>query len=366
MNFRINIISTPIYLSIIAVFTFSIFSLPVSAQTPSPEESNDSVSVPDSYNPERGVDLTLSPVFLSLSVDPGETVSSQFRVANNNDFPEYFEINLVKIEANQDGTSPVISDINPDDEFSKWITYTPSQFILNPNQGENIKITISAPEDAALGYYYGLVVSRMGKAQELSEPGTAISASAAISILLNVSSPNAKREIQILDFTTDKLFYEYLPTTLNVRVKNTGNIHVVPFGDVFLDSMFNKEIAVLQANQGFGNVLPGIERTFNVTWDDAFAVRVPKEENGVVVKDEKGNTVYETKFDFSKTDKFRIGRYTANLIMVYDNGERDIPIEATVSFWVVPWRIILGVIAIITAPAILVYLIMKWKYGKRR
>jgi hypothetical protein len=25
---------------------------------------------------------------------------------------------------------------------------------------------------------------------------------------------------------------------------------------------------------------------------------------------------------------------------VYDNGARDVPLEASVSFWVVPWRII--------------------------
>lgn len=351
---------TALMLSLI-FFTFVSFVMKSSAQTSDsdtqeesfPEDSSEpSLEVPDSYNPEVGISVTLSPVFLSLATDPGESVSSQFRVTNNNDFPEYFQISLVKIEANQDGTSPIISDVNPEDEFSNWITYTPSKFMLNPNQGQNIKVTISPPEDASLGYYYGLVVGRLSdtQEQELTEPGTAISASAAISILLNVNSPNAKREIQILDFTTDSLFYEYLPATFNVQVENTGNVHVVPFGNIFIDSMLNDEIAVLSANEGFGNVLPGIKRVFSITWDDGFAVRVPKEENGVILRDDKGNTVYETKFDFSKTDKFRFGRYTANLLMVYDNGERDVPIEATVSFWVIPWKILgVGLIVLILA-----------------
>lgn len=310
------------------------------AQESDLEES--SLTVPSSYNPERGINITLSPVFLSLATDPGESVSSQFRVTNNNDFDEYFQVSLIKIEADQDGTSPVIKDINLEDEFIKWVTYTPETFLLNPNQGQTIKVTISPPEDAALGYYYGFAVSRMEGSieDELGESGTAITASVAISILLNVNSPNAKREIQILDFTTDSLFYEYLPTKFNIRVKNTGNIHVVPFGEIFIDSTFNKEIAVLPTNKGFGNVLPGIERVFTSIWDDAFAVRVPKDVNGVVEKNDKGEIVYEAKFDFSKANLFRFGHYTANLIMVYDNGERDIPIEATVSFWVIPWKIV--------------------------
>jgi hypothetical protein len=32
--------------------------------------------------------------------------------------------------------------------------------------------------------------------------------------------------------------------------------------------------------------------------------------------------------------------------MVYDNGQRDVPIEATVSFWVIPWRLVGGLLIV--------------------
>jgi hypothetical protein len=34
--------------------------------------------------------------------------------------------------------------------------------------------------------------------------------------------------------------------------------------------------------------------------------------------------------------------------MVYDNGERDVPVEASFSFWIIPWKILLvgGIILI--------------------
>jgi hypothetical protein len=170
--------------------------------------------------------------------------------------------------------------------------------------------------------------------------------------------------LQVASFSTDKLFYEYLPATFKINVKNTGNVHVIPFGDLFIDSLFNKKVAVLPANPGRGNVLPQSQREFNAVWDDAFAVRVPKTENGIVVKDSKGNPVYETKYDFSQANKFRAGKYTAHLIMVYDNGERDIPIEATVSFWVIPWKI-LGVGAVIVLFALLGITTTTLSYGRK-
>ena len=93
--------------------------------------------------------------------------------------------------------------------------------------------------------------------------------------------------------------------------------------------------------------MPRSTRDFESSWNDGFIVRqVKADEKGNIIKDEHGAEVYETKWNFSKADKFRIGQYTAHLLFVYDNGERDVPLEATVTFWVLPWKII-GVAALI-------------------
>jgi hypothetical protein len=155
--------------------------------------------------------------------------------------------------------------------------------------------------------------------------------------------------MQLSDFKTDKFIYEYLPTTFEIKVQNSGNIHLIPVGDIFIDQGDTKDIAVFPVNEGRGNVLPQSGRTLTASWSDGFAVKVPKEENGAVVRNDNGETVYTTKWDFTKADKFRFGKYTANLLLVYDNGERDIPLEASVDFWIIPWKILLvaGVVVIL-------------------
>jgi hypothetical protein len=47
------------------------------------------------------------------------------------------------------------------------------------------------------------------------------------------------------------------------------------------------------------------------------------------------------------------------MLLVYDDGQRDIPIEGKLEFYVIPWRIIFGVIGLVVGNAVLGILIFK-------
>jgi hypothetical protein len=309
---------------------------PVSlAQSPTPRTT---LSAPREA-PPAGINLTVSPTFLNLVTDPGKQVSSEFRIRNNSNFTEYLQIELAKFEI-VDGGKPVLTEIEPGDEFVEWVTLPEQQFSVSPNQTKTVKFSINPPAGSSLGYYYALVINRVQERQNAGQQQAIVAGSPALLTLLEVRSPNAKREVQLLDFKTDRMWYEYLPTNFVIRVKNTGNVHVVPSGNVFIDQGGKKDIAILAANESRGNILPQTEREFTSSWSDGFAVREAKTENGQPVTNANGEAEYSVKYDFQKGDKFRIGKYTANLLLVYDNGERDVPLEASVSFWVIPWKII--------------------------
>ncbi len=278
------------------------------------------------------INLSLSPTFVSLVTDPGQETSSQFKVINNSNAQENLKIELAKFEVTQAGASLTLQDLGPEDDFAKWITITPQAFSLSPNQSQTVRFSIAPPKDAALGYYYGLVVRRQKEVTTKEIKQTVVTGAPALPVLLEVRSPNAKRELQLMEFTTDKAFYEYLPVKFSVKVKNTGNIHIVPTGNVFVDWGKKKDVALLSANPARGNILPQAERIFDTSWED-----------GLIVRGADG----KTKWDLTKADRFRIGRYTATLLLVYDNGQRDIPLEATVSFWVFPWKIVIGILVIL-------------------
>jgi hypothetical protein len=346
-----NVKKSAFLLLCLAIVSIFIFSPIILAQdkvvTPSSEKES---PVPTRVVPpeasEGGLSLFLSPAFVNLNTDPGKTASSQFKVINRNNNKEYLKIQIAKFSSSNGGAQPNIEFVDNNDEFAQWVSLSDKEFILEPNGEKTIKFSINTSKDAALGYYYALVVNRIQE-NTGKKGGAIVNIAPALPVILEVNSPNAKKELQLVDIKATKSVYEYLPAEIEITVKNTGNIHVVPFGDVFIDQGSKKNVDTIKANLFKGNILPGEVRTYTASWDNGFPVRVPKKENGVFARDKKGNVVYETKWDFTKLLNFRIGKYTSNVLMVYDNGERDVPLEGNVSFWVIPWKIILGGVVVL-------------------
>jgi len=276
-----------------------------------------------------GINLTVSPIFINLLADPGKETTSKIKITNNSNITENLSTHLVKFKASENGSQPTIIDLDKDDEFAKWISFSEDSFSIASNETKTVTVKITPSTSAALGYYYAVVFQRTSE-EKADKTGALVAGAPAVSILLEVKSPNAKREIQIVDATSDKLFYEYLPADIKVKVKNTGNIHIIPVGNIFIDWGRKKDVSILTFNDGRGNILPNTERTYTATWNDAMISTLDG----------------RTKYDLTKADKFRIGRYTAHVLVVYDDGQRDVPLEAQVSFWVIPWKII-GLILIV-------------------
>lgn len=314
--------------------------------------------------PEWNLDLTVSPVAINLSTKPGEAVETEVKVQNKAIGPEYLQIDLAKFRADESGARPELLDIEPGDEFANWVSFSEQEFVVNPGEWKKIKVTFAPPADAALGYYLTLIFNR----QSIITPGlreTVVTGAPAILMLVDVDSPNAKRELQLVEFVADQSFYEYLPVEFTVRVHNTGNIHIVPTGDIFIDRGQQHDVAILSLNEGASNILAASERDYVVKWGDGFPVWEEASQDGEIVLDDEGNPQRVLKWDFtSPFSKIRFGKYTAHLLMVYDNGERDVPIEAAISFWVIPWRLILITFVIILLPAAVVYVIMRLRYQK--
>jgi hypothetical protein len=89
-----------------------------------------------------------------------------------------------------------------------------------------------------------------------------------------------------------------------------------------------------------GNIIPDTNKIFTVPWSDGFLVRTPVMEAGQPKLDKNGKQIETIGINWNKLTSFRIGKYTANLLLVYDNGTRDVPLEAKISFWVFPWKVV--------------------------
>lgn len=280
--------------------------------------------------------LMTSPLPLNVVTKPGQTVTSDLRVKNNGTRPEVLKIELLKFGASGSTGRPQLKDREPQDQYFKWISFSETNFTAEPNVWKTIKMTIKAPKEAAFGYYYAVVFSRAVPDRPTGNQ-SAVEGGVASLVLLTVDAPGARREAKVTELVATQKVYEFLPAKFTIRLRNSGNVHVAPAGTVFI-KRGDAQVAAINFNEERGNILPASDRIFDLSWGDGFPAYVEKGTGSSATR--------SLEWDFGKIEKLRFGRYTATLVAVYDDGQRDVPIEAVVSFWVIPWRI-LGVILLI-------------------
>ena len=305
---------------------------------------------------QSNYDVTVSPVFFDLTANPGDSLSNKIRFRNNTTSPLPIKITVEKMTGDVNGDLTLRED-NSDTSLS-WVKFSQQTFVANPLEWTDVPFAIDIPKDAAYGYYFAVSFTQDNNSP-IKRTGATITGAAAVPILLDVKKAGAKADAKIIEFKADNYVSEYLPVNFSVKVQNQGNIHVSPHGNIFI-SGGNQNIASLDVNPTLGNIIPDTNKTFMVPWSDGFLVREPVMEAGQPKLDKNGKQIENITINWNKLTEFRIGKYTANLLLVYDNGTRDVPLEATVSFWVFPWKVVWLMIVTLIVLVVLVRFLLKF------
>jgi hypothetical protein len=293
-------------------------------------------------NSQSGFNLSVTPVVANIQAKPGETSTTKIQVKNNNVNAERVKATLLKLQSNDKDGTPVLSEPEQNDDFPNWVHFSETSFVAEPNVWKTIDVTINPPATAAFGYYYAVTFTRDNVQTQAKV--TNLTGAVAVPMLIDVSAPGEIRKADILDFKSNRNSYEFLPATFTVNLKNSGNTHVAPRGNVFI-TKGSKSIGMLEVNQAKGNILPGSQRQFSAEWNDGSPVYKLKEVDGKVVLKNGKQTHFLDWSNFNPS-KIRFGKYHAKIALVYNDGTSDVATEAEVDFWVIPWRII-GILIVV-------------------
>lgn len=297
----------------------------------------------------RPLNLITSPLPINLAIEPGKSISTDLRVKQAGGDTQRLKVSLMKFAAYGDEGKPRLLDRGPGDAYFDWVKFDKTQFDAPSNVWQSVHMTINVPKDAAFGYYYAVVFSRAGDDARQEGNTNAINGGTAVLVLLDAKVPGAKRTVALDSFTSEHRLYEFVPSKFNIKFRNTGNVHVVPTGNVFI-TKGKSPLSTLPINAELGNILPGSKRIYTSKWNDGYPHGEPVIEDGKTKIDDNNrevtHLVYTNGDSKDITPHFRMGKYTAHLFAVYDDGTRDIPLEAEVSFWVIPWRFLLALLAV--------------------
>ena len=299
----------------------------------------------------QNYDVTVSPVFFDLSANPGQTITEKIRIRNNTNSPLPLKVSIKRLAGDEVGDL-TLNEEN-DDQSLNWVKFANKTFVAPSLEWSDIAFSIQIPSTAAYGYYFAVTFEH--DISSSITQGASLTGASAVPILLNVRKEGARTQAKIVDFKTGSFINEYLPIDFSVQVENFGNVHVRPHGNIFITDDSGKDIAILDVNQNLANIIPDTKRTFTSSWIDGFLVRENVIEDGQTKLDKNGNPVKKLTINWNKLTSFRVGRYTANLLLVFDNGTRDVTLDSTVSFWVIPYK----AIAVIVTTIIILFFIVK-------
>ena len=187
--------------------------------------------------------------------------------------------------------------------LSDWINFPKETSTIPPNGSNRFNFTIDVPEKAAPGGIYAGIIAT---AMEEDEKGSGMAVAPSVSSLLFVNIKGEYYEkIDVLNFSTDKMFYDQIKVPFKVKIMNMGNVHVRPEGSIVVtdgeEKLFKEEI---NPHDGYGNILPHTERNWDFTWEGESSV-------------------------------FNTGKYQAKLNLKYGREEVK-SVSKTIEFWIIP------------------------------
>lgn len=274
--------------------------------------------------------LTLTPIRLEISGDPGQTVVQQMTLINEGSTVQTYYSSYANFEAQGETGTPTF--VTAKDDLGTWMEVSPS-LTLAPRQSKVVPIKITIPKDAGAGGHFAAIF--WGTTPTVSAPGgVAIGAKTGMLVLLRVNGA-VNEKGGILEFGTKnkQTFYTALPVSFYYRFQNSGGDRIKPTGNIVFKNIIGLTAAKISGNPVEGNVLPNSIRKFETIWQG---------KDGSIPPKNQGNFFTKVGYEWNN---FAFGRYNAELSLNY--GTRNEVAMASFSFWVFPWHLTIFLIVLL-------------------
>lgn len=288
---------------LLAIFVFCFLSIPVSR----------AYEIRD-INTEDTGDFIIGPSKFEISLDPGSSVTKILGITNRTGSTQTFRIDIEDFTGSESGQKAVVllGDEKGRYSLKDYIKPEVMEFTLKTKQKIALPVTISVPEDGEPGGLYGSLLVSVVSPADKEMGGTTIISRLGALFFVRVNGP-AKEEGVLKEFKLSnpkKVFTgKEGPSGFDLVFENKGNVHLNPYGAISISNILGMDVAQIEVDPYFA--MPDSLRDRHINW----------------------------------SGKILLGRYTATAMI--NRGYGDIVDEKSISFWVLPWKILLGGFAII-------------------
>lgn len=144
--------------------------------------------------------------------------------------------------------------------LSSWIQFDTNTITLNPGEKKTVHVTIEK-EQLPVGGHYGAIFAQV-VLKAVRKPLKLQPIIASLVFVRSTSEFN-REEAKVVTANPDTTF-PYFPQNFLIRLHNTGNIQLVPYGLIQITDISGKLVAKGILNEGSLFLLPESLRTFTV------------------------------------------------------------------------------------------------------
>jgi len=267
--------------------------------------------------------ITVTPPTVSVTGNPGYYTEGTMGVINDGDSPITFKAEMHDFIVQDNNGTPEILPANTlmkTYSAAAWMGVSPQTFTIQPKKRQNLNYFIQIPGNARPGGHYAAVVF-VPALQKNSIGNTGSQVNGQVGTLFSVAVNGPIKESATVSKLFVNSFQEYGPVNILSQIKNFGDLHIKPKGYIAVSDMLGRK-AILPLNEF--NIFPQAARDY---------------------QNQFGTTLM-------------IGRFKAELLASY-GVNNNLPLSATVYFWVFPWKIVLVTTLIVIA------IILGFKYYKK-
>lgn len=246
---------------------------------------------------------TISPPTVSQELNPGQTAEGTLKVINDTDHDLTFTAVIKDFIVEDNIGTPVFLPNNTlSNKYSAaaWLGVTPDTFTIKSHARQELNYFIQVPKNAKPGGHYAAVLYSPATNVNVEGTGATVNTQAGSLFYITVKGPITEKATVSKFFANG--FQEYGPVSIQTQIKNYSDLHIKPKGYITVSDMLGRK-AILPLKEN--NIFPQAARD------------------------------YENQFGTS----LMIGRFKAELLASY-GVNNNLPLAATVYFWIFPWKIV--------------------------
>jgi len=265
--------------------------------------------------------MTVSPVMFEKEIAPGASVQDSIRLINDSNQEKTYVLSAQNFTASGENGAQQYLEEERLTDLASWVHANGASVTIPAGGSADVPFTISIPQDAEPGGHYATIFFSQSAGGASSGSGVGISQQ--VGVLLLVSVPgNVIEQASVDSFRLlNGSSMDHLPAIFELRVKNSGSVHIHPEGNVVVKNMLGNVVARIPANPKHSAVLPNSIRRMDTSWEKA-GIR----QGGFFAQVE------------NEWRNFGLGRYTASVDTTY--GSKGAALSGSaVTFWIFPWRL---------------------------